>query len=184
MAKYPKLPDNGFVLLLTEEEIGKRVRQLGRQIDKDYRGRVPIIIGILNGSFVFLADLVRRLTIDCEIDFLRISSYGRSKVSSGKVNLVNDLCCDVKGRDVIIVEDVIDSGSSVKFIRKKLAAHKPGTVRVVSLLRKKGTSQRRIPVEYVGFDIARHFVVGYGLDSAERFRNLRAIYRSTEDLVN
>lgn len=166
-----------FVLYLPEKKIQARVKQLGRQINKDYQGRVPIFIGVLNGSFLFMADLIRHISVDCEIDFLKLSSYGDAKISSGNVTLLKDLNCQIEGRDIIIVEDIVDSGLSIDFIRKLICAHNPQTFRVVSLLYKKDSIRIDVKIDYIGFTIPNFFVIGYGLDYGQKVRNLRSIYR-------
>jgi len=166
-----------FVLYLSAKKIQARVKQLGRQINKEYRGRTPIFIGILNGSFMFMADLLRHVTIDCEIDFLKLSSYGDSKISSGNVTLIKDLNCQVEDRDIIIVEDIVDSGLSADFIKRLIAQHHPRSFKIISLLYKKEAIKIDVPIDYIGFTIPNAFVIGYGLDYAQKVRNLGAIYR-------
>lgn len=166
-----------FALYLSEEQILKRVKELAAQINKDYSGKVPIFIGVLNGSFIFFSDLIREITIDCEVDFFKLSSYGDAKISSGDVRLLKDLNCEVKNRDIIVVEDIIDSGLSIAFIKKLIAKENPSSLRVVTLLLKKSVAKVDFPIDYVGFDIPPDFVIGYGLDYAQKVRNLRAIYK-------
>ncbi|MGB9773784.1 MAG: hypoxanthine phosphoribosyltransferase [Bacteroidota bacterium] len=166
-----------FELFIPESEIKARVRQLGDQISKDYAGRVPIFIGILNGAFIFFADLIREITIDCEVDFFKLSSYGDAKISSGDVKLLKDLNCQVEGRDIIIVEDIIDSGLSIDFIKKLILRQNPKSFSVVTLLYKPEAAKIDFQIDYVGFSIPQHFVIGYGLDYAQRERNLRSVYR-------
>jgi hypoxanthine phosphoribosyltransferase len=170
-----------FVLYLSEKKIQTRVKQLGRQINKDYKGRTPVLIGVLNGSFIFLADLIRHITLDCEMDFMKLSSYGDAKISSGKIKMLKDLNCDIEGRDIIIVEDIVDSGLSVDFILKLVREHNPRSFKVISLLYKKAALKVEVPIHYVGFEIPNHFVIGYGLDYAQKVRNLRGIYRLADD---
>lgn len=170
-----------FKLFLSEERIQQRIRRLGRQLSKDYRNHVPIFIGVLNGSFIFMADLIRHVTIDCEIDFLKLSSYGDAKISSGNVTLLKELNCDVRGRDIIVVEDIVDSGLSIDFMRKLISKGRPASLKVVSLLYKKEAVKIDVPVDYVGFTIPKAFVIGYGLDYAQKERNLRGIYRIVEE---
>ncbi len=153
------------------------MRELARRISADYRGKIPVFIGVLNGSFVFFADLIREVTIDCEVDFLKLSSYGDAKISSGAVRLLKDLNCQVEGRDIIIVEDIVDSGLSIEYIKRLILQHNPGSFRVVTLLLKPEAMKTDVSLEYVGFNIPKDFVIGYGLDYAQRERNLRAIYR-------
>ncbi len=169
-----------FVLYLSEDKIGARVRELGEQISADYRGRTPIFIGILNGSFMFMADLLRWVSVDCEIDFLKLSSYGDSKISSGNVRLLKELNCQVEGRDIIIVEDIVDSGLSADFIKRLVGQHNPRSFKIISLLCKKDALKIDVTIDYIGFDIPNVFVIGYGLDYAQKVRNLGAIYRLAE----
>ena len=166
-----------FTLYLSEEQIQKRVRELGAQINEDYRGKVPIFIGILNGSFIFFSDLVREISLDCEVDFLKLSSYGDAKISSGQVKLLKDLNCQVNGRDIIVVEDIVDSGVSIDFMKQLVMRENPASFRVVTLLLKKSVAKVNFPIDYVGFEIPPEFVIGYGLDYAQKVRNLKSIYR-------
>jgi hypoxanthine phosphoribosyltransferase len=169
-----------FVPMLTERRIQIRTKQLARQISKDYKETIPVFIGVLNGSFIFFADLVREVTIDCEIDFLKLSSYGDAKISSGNVKLLKDLNCQVTGRDIIIVEDVIDSGLSMDYIRALIMQQNPKSFRIVTLLYKKDAVKTQMKIDYIGFSISKDFVIGYGLDYAQRLRHLKAIYRLKE----
>lgn len=166
-----------FTIYLSEEQIQARVRELAARINEEYRAKVPIFIGILNGSFIFFADLIREITIDCEVDFLKLSSYGDAKISSGQVRLLKDLNCQVTGRDIIVVEDIVDSGLSIDFMKKLVMKEQPASFRVVSLLLKKSVAKITFPIDYVGFEIPPEFVIGYGLDYAQKVRNLKAIYR-------
>ena len=181
MAKKTILVNNElFEPFIDGTKIRKRIKELGRKISKDYSGRVPIFIGVLNGSFVFFSDLIREITIDCEVDFLKLSSYGDAKVSSGNVHLLKDLNCQVMGRDIIIVEDIIDSGLSIDFIRRVITAQNPASFAVVSLLYKTKAVKIDFPVRYIGFKIPNDFVVGYGLDYAQKGRNIPAVYKIVE----
>ncbi|MBI3110931.1 MAG: hypoxanthine phosphoribosyltransferase [Ignavibacteriales bacterium] len=166
-----------FTLYLSEEKIQQRIKELAGQINRDYRGKVPIFIGILNGSFIFFSDLIRDITLDCEVDFLKLSSYGDAKISSGQVKLLKDLNCEVTGRDIIVVEDIIDSGLSIDFMKKLVLKENPASFSVVTLLLKKSVAKINFPIDYVGFEIPPEFVIGYGLDYAQKVRNLRSIYR-------
>ncbi|PIU45155.1 MAG: hypoxanthine phosphoribosyltransferase [Ignavibacteriales bacterium CG07_land_8_20_14_0_80_59_12] len=169
-----------FELFITEERIKQRIRELGAQISRDFEGKVPILIGVLNGAFIFFADLIREISIDCEVDFFKLSSYGDAKISSGDVRLLKDLNCQVEGRHIIIVEDIVDSGLSIEFIRSLITRQNPESFSVVTLLYKPEAAKVDFPITYVGFSIPRHFVIGYGLDYAQRERNLRAVYRLAE----
>jgi hypoxanthine phosphoribosyltransferase len=177
MKKYITVNNERFVLYLSAKKIQARVKQLGRQLNKEYKGRTPIFIGILNGSFIFMADLLRYITVDCEIDFLKLSSYGDSKISSGNVKLIKDLNCQVEDRDIIIVEDIVDSGLSADFIKRLIGQHNPRSFKIISLLYKKEAIKIDVPIDYIGFTIPNAFVIGYGLDYAQKVRNLGAIYR-------
>ena len=180
MNKYITVHDDRFELYLTEKKIQTRVKALGRKVSRDYKGRVPIFIGILNGAFVFMADLIRHVDIVCEIDFMKLSSYGDAKISSGNVTLLKELNCQVEGRDIIIVEDIVDSGLSIDFMIRLISQHHPRSFKVVTLLYKKDAAKIRVPINYVGFVIPNYFVIGYGLDYAQKVRNLRGIYRLSD----
>lgn len=161
---------------ISETRIKKRIKALARKINKDYKGKNPIFIGILNASFIFLSDLIREIKLDCEIDFLKLSSYGDEQISSGNVKMLKELNCEIEGRDIVIVEDIIDSGLSVKFIKNLIEQKNPATLRFVSLLFKKNVSNLDFEIDYICFNIKNKFVVGYGLDYAQKYRNLKAIY--------
>jgi hypoxanthine phosphoribosyltransferase len=178
-----KITVNGdrFVLYLSEKKIKSRIKRLAKQLSRDYKGKVPIFIGILNGSFIFMADLIRHVTIDCEVDFLKLSSYGDAKISSGTVRLLKEVDCQVEGRDIIIVEDIVDSGLSVDFIRKLLMPQNPRSFKIISLLYKKDAQKISVSLDYIGFRIPNNFVIGYGLDYGQKMRNLRGIYRLKDE---
>jgi hypoxanthine phosphoribosyltransferase len=184
MEKTITVNGDTFVQMLSERKIQARVRELARQISNDYMGSVPVFIGVLNGSFIFFADLIRDVSIDCEIDFFKLSSYGDAKISSGNVRLLKDLNCEVTGRDIIIVEDIVDSGLSMQYIRDLILKQNPKSFRIVTLLYKSGAVKIPLHIDYVGFDIPNDFVVGYGLDYSQKVRNLRAIYRLSTDTVS
>jgi len=171
-----KIGDEVFIPLLTEDQIQARIKELAAQISNDYRGRVPVFIGVLNGSFIFMSDLIKWVDLDCEIDFFKLSSYGDAKISSGKVTLLKELNCDVTNRDIIIVEDIVDSGLSVKYIEDLFAENNPKSIRLVTLLTKPGNRKYEVKIDYIGFNIPNKFVIGYGLDYAQKYRNLRSIY--------
>ncbi len=177
--KLRKVNGDTFAVMISERRIKERVRQLGKRISRDYRGRTPVFIGVLNGSFIFFADLIREVSIDCEVDFLKLSSYGDAKISSGNVRMLKELNCQVTGRDIIVVEDIVDSGLSMSFIRNIIMKQNPASFRIVTLLYKKDSIKLDVPLDYVGFTIPSKFVIGYGLDYAQRERNLKAIYRLT-----
>jgi hypoxanthine phosphoribosyltransferase len=177
MATDITINNDTFALYLSEQQIHDRVKELAARINDDYQGKVPIFIGILNGSFIFFADLIREITVDCEVDFLKLSSYGDAKISSGQVHLLKDLNCQVEGRDIVVVEDVVDSGISMEFMKRLVMKENPASFRVVTLLLKKSVAKVDFPIDYVGFEIPPEFVIGYGLDYAQKVRNLKSIYR-------
>jgi hypoxanthine phosphoribosyltransferase len=159
-------------VLIPRDEIARAVERLARQINKDYEGRQLILIGILKGSFVFLADLIRQLDLPLEVDFVRLSSYGAAKETSGRVRVVHRLETLIQNRDVLVVEDIVDTGITTSFLLRYLRRKKPASLRLCALLDK--PARRRVPVhiDYLGFTIPDKFVVGYGLDFDQRFRNL------------
>lgn len=168
--------DKAPEILLSRHEIEQRVRELAAEIAKDYRGSTPHLIGILKGAWIFMADLIRHLDIDVTIDFLGITSYGSNAHSSGEVKITKDLDNSINGREVLIVEDILDTGRTLRYLEEVLSAHKPHNLRVVTLLDKR--SRRVVPVkaDYVGFEIADVFVVGYGLDFDQKYRQLPDIH--------
>ncbi|HUU46207.1 MAG TPA: hypoxanthine phosphoribosyltransferase [Acidobacteriota bacterium] len=159
-------------ILFTTDQIRERVYELAALIDSDFAGETPILIGMLKGSFIFIADLSRALTIPHHIDFMAIAAYGTGTSPSGAVRLLKDLSVNITGRSVLIVEDIIDSGMTLAYIRRILEARQPRRLAVVSLLDKRARRTSDVPIEYVGFAIGDGFVVGYGLDLAERYRHL------------
>lgn len=164
-------------LLLHRQEIGQRVEALAQCIDADYRGRAPVLLAVLKGAFVFLADLVRHLHLPLEIEFVRLASYGTRTQTSGQVELLLGPRLPLTGRDVIIVEDIIDTGLSVRWLVDYLERQRPATIRVCALLvRSTARSDPALRVDYVGFEIGQGFVVGYGLDMGEKYRSLPDIY--------
>jgi hypoxanthine phosphoribosyltransferase len=165
-----------YTLLISEEQIKRRVKELAHQLSEEYRGRCPIFIGVLNGAFIFLSDLIREMNIDCEVDFVKISSYGGGRVSTGQIKAKKQFDSHVDGRHIIIVEDIADSGRSIKFLEKMFEGTRPASLKFVSLLLKEGTAVVDFKLDYVGFTIPTRFVVGYGLDFDQKYRNLRAIY--------
>lgn len=166
-----------FRLYLDEETIQQRVRELGEQIAADYASLgAPILIGVLNGAFMFIADLMRAIPGDCEVDFYKLSSYGEKKVSSGEVTELKNVDASLEGRHVIVVEDIVDTGLSMKYVMDQIAQLNPASLRAVTLLRKPEAAKVDVTVDYVGFEIENLFVIGYGLDYGQLARNLRAIY--------
>ncbi len=159
-------------VLLTRSQIEEKTAELARAISRDFLGKTPVLVGILKGSVFFLADLMRHLDLDHEVDFISISSYASGVSSSGTVRMLKDLDHDITGRDVLIVEDIIDSGLSLSYLRKNLLSRNPRSLAIVTLLDKRVPRERQVYVDYVGFAIDNQFVVGYGLDYTERFREL------------
>lgn len=164
--------DETVRVLLTAEQIQTRVRELGLELAREYQGKQPVMVAVLKGAVVFLCDLSRATPIDVEFDFVSLSSYGASTRASGPVRLVHDLRASITGRDVILVEGVADTGHSISFILESLRARRPSSLKVCALLDKVPCRRVPIPVDYWGFKIGGEFVVGYGLDVAERYRNL------------
>jgi hypoxanthine phosphoribosyltransferase len=158
--------------IINEKKLQAGVKKLGRQIAVDYKNKKPIFIGILKGSFIFMADLIRTIDIDCEVDFMGVASYGSSKHGSGVVRLLKDINVNVRDRHVLIVEDIIDSGLTANYIKQYLQLRQPKSIEFVTLLDKKKARKVDIDIKYVGFDIPEVFVVGYGLDYNEKFRQL------------
>ncbi len=165
-----------FVVSISHRDIKKRVKALAAQINEDYAGKNPVLIGVLNGAFVFLSDLAREIDLECEVDFIKISSYGSATSSSGRIKLSKNVSCRIADRDVIIVEDTIDSGLSIEFARDLISKSNPRSIRIAVLL-DKNQKQFDFPIDYIGFKIGPDFVVGYGLDYAQIGRNLKSIYR-------
>jgi hypoxanthine phosphoribosyltransferase len=158
--------------LIDEERLQGRIRELGEEISSDYEGKDLLLIGVLKGAVFFMSDLMRSLTIPCEIDFMAISSYGDSTDSSGVVRILKDLDINIEGRDVLVVEDIIDSGLTLSYLMRNLEAREPASLEICALLTKPERREIDVPVRYVGFEIPNRFVIGYGLDFAERYRNL------------
>ena len=162
-------------VLIDDEQLQRRIAELGEQISADYAGRDLLLVGVLKGAVFFMADLMRNLTIPCEIDFMAITSYGDSTDSSGVVRILKDLDINIDGREVLVVEDIIDSGLTLSYLMRNLEAREPASLEVCALMTKPERREIDVPVRYVGFEIPNHFVVGYGLDYAERYRNLRYV---------
>jgi len=159
-------------ILITEQELQRRIYELGKELDARYAGRVPLMVGVLNGAVAFMTDLMRAMTIPVEIDFMAVSSYGKSTKSSGVVRILKDLNNEIEGRDVLVVEDIVDSGLTLQYLLDVLQVRNPASIEVVALLRKAKPDAVPVQVDLVGFDIPDEFVIGYGLDYAERYRNL------------
>jgi hypoxanthine phosphoribosyltransferase len=159
-------------ILVQPDELAHRVRELAGEISADYAGRDLLLIGVLKGAVFFLSDLMRHLEVECELDFMAVSSYGSSTDSSGIVRILKDLDAPIEGRDVLIVEDIVDSGLTLSYLFRMLRARNPKTLEVCALLTKPERREVDLPIRYVGFEIPNRFAIGYGLDHAERFRNL------------
>ena len=165
-----------LVILISREEIERRVKELGAQISRDYRGRRPLMVGVLKGAFVFLSDLLRAMDIPSEVDFVRVASYGSGTASSGKIRLVHRLQASVKGKDVIIVEDIVDSGHTSAWLRGYLLKKGPASVKLCALLDKVERHEVPVEVDYRGFQVTNKFVVGYGTDFDEDYRHLPEVH--------
>jgi hypoxanthine phosphoribosyltransferase len=159
-------------VLIPEAQIQAKLAEMGEKITADYRDRSLLLVGVLKGAFVVMADLARHIDLPLQFDFMAVSSYGAATKTSGVVRILKDLDHDLRDRDVLVVEDIVDSGLTLKYLLKNLAGRKPATLEVAALLRKEGIQQVDLDVRYVGFDIPNEFVVGYGLDYAEKYRNL------------
>jgi len=158
--------------IVTQEQMRMRIRELGRQITMDYTGKDLILVGVLKGAYAFYADLARAIRIPMRVDFLVVTSYSGKAKSSGKVKMVTDLTEDIAGRDVLLVEDIVDSGLTAQYLVKTLMKRKPKSVRICSLLSKPERREQHVPIDYVGFEIPNKYVVGYGLDYEQKYRNL------------
>jgi len=177
------LHDDVSEILVDAERLQARIRELGGQITADYEGRDLLLVGVLKGAVFFMADLMRELALPCEIDFMAISSYGAGTDSSGVVRILKDLDLNIAGRDVLVVEDIIDSGLTLSYLMRTLQARRPATLEICTLLTKPERREIDVPVKYVGFEIPNKFVIGYGLDFAERYRNLPYIGVLRAELV-
>jgi hypoxanthine phosphoribosyltransferase len=164
-------------VIVSADQISAKISELAKQIDADYADREPLLVGVLKGAVMFMSDLARAMSRPSTMEFMAVSSYGSSTTSSGVVRILKDLDRDITGQHVIIVEDIIDSGLTLSWLLKNLHSRNPASVQVVTLLRKRDAIKVDVPVEYVGFDIPNEFVVGYGLDYAQRYRNLPYIGR-------
>ena len=159
-------------ILLSEQQIENRIKELGQQITNDYQKKAPLLVGVLKGAFIYMADLARAISLPIEFDFMAVSSYGNATKTSGVVRIVKDLDMDLSGRDVIVVEDIIDSGLTLNYLRKNLESRGPTSLEVCALLVRSGRQVGELGLKYVGFEIPPDFVIGYGLDVAEKYRNL------------
>ncbi len=159
-------------ILIDEDRLQERIRELGDELSRDYAGRELLLVGVLKGAVFFMADLMRSLTVPCEIDFMAISSYGAATDSSGVVRILKDLDINIEDRHVLVVEDIIDSGLTLSYLLRNLESREPASLEICALLTKPDRREIDVPVRYVGFEIPNKFVIGYGLDFAERYRNL------------
>jgi hypoxanthine phosphoribosyltransferase len=162
-------------VLISRDAIAKRIAEIGTQIDRDYAGESVLLVGVLKGATIFLSDLARAISIQCTFDFVAVSSYGKGTRSSGAVKLIKDLDQPIENRNIILVEDILDTGLTLSFLKRMLMQHRPRSLRVATLLDKPERRLEPMEAEYVGFNIPNHFVIGYGMDYAERYRNLRDI---------
>jgi hypoxanthine phosphoribosyltransferase len=170
-------------VLIEPDALSARVAELGAEISADYTGRDLLLIGVLKGAVFFMADLMRKLTIPCEVDFMAISSYGASTDSSGVVRILKDLDINIEGRHVLVVEDIIDSGLTLSYLMRNLESREPATLEICALLTKPDRREIDVPVRYVGFEIPNRFVIGYGLDFGERYRNLPYVAVLSDDAL-
>ena len=159
-------------VLVSSEDLARRVQELGVEISRDYEGRDLVMVGVLKGAVMFIADLMRQLTVPCELDFMAVTSYGSSTDSSGVVRILKDLDAPIEGRDVLIVEDIIDSGLTLQYLMRNLKVRSPRSLEVCALLTKPERRRVDLPTRYVGFEIPNRFAIGYGLDHSQKYRNL------------
>ena len=159
-------------VLFNEEDITKKVKEISKEISRDYKGKDLVVVGVLKGSVLFAAELIKGITIPCEIDFMAVSSYGDATESSGVVRILKDLDHSIEGRDILIVEDIVDSGITLSYLTKYLKARKANSIEIVTLLNKPARRKKDIHVKYIGYDVPDEFIVGYGIDYAEKYRNL------------
>jgi hypoxanthine phosphoribosyltransferase len=163
---------DALTVLYTQQQIAARVAELAAQIERDHRGKELVLVGVLKGAFVFVSDLARAIDLPLSIDFVGLSSYGEATESSGVVKITSDLTRPIEGKHVIVVEDIVDTGLTMRYLLDNLATRRPASVKICALLHKPSRSRTRIPIQYLGFTAPDVFVVGYGLDSDERYRNL------------
>ena len=170
-------------VLIDSDALSARVRELGEEVSAYYEGRDLLLIGVLKGAVFFMADLMRHLTVPCEVDFMAISSYGAQTDSSGVVRILKDLDINIEGRNVLVVEDIIDSGLTLSYLMRNLESREPASLEVCALLTKPARREIDVPVRWIGFEIPNRFVIGYGLDFAERYRNLPYVGVLSEELI-
>jgi hypoxanthine phosphoribosyltransferase len=171
-----------FRVYIDRDRIQERVAEIGRQISEDYAGKKPVLIGVLNGAFMFLADVMRHISIDCEVDFIKLSSYGAQKISSGVVHELKKIDAEITGRHVIVVEDIVDTGLSMSYLMEKMNTHRPASATSATLLHKYEATKVDVNLKYVGFRIKNLFVIGYGLDYGQLARNYPDIYILDEEV--
>ncbi len=164
-------------IVIDEAAIASRVRELGEMIRRDYKGRPLVLVGILNGAFIFTADLARAIELPLEVDFIRVASYGSGTNSSGTVRLTKDIELAIAGKEVLLVEDIVDTGRTIAWLTETIAARGPASLKICALIDKQERREVAVTVDYAGFTVAEGFLVGYGLDCAEQYRNLPAVYR-------
>ena len=183
MSQVEALAGGVAEILIDEEALQSRIAEIGAQVTEDYRGTDLLLIGVLKGAVFFMADLMRRIELPCEVDFMAISSYGAGIDSSGVVRILKDLDISIEGRNVLVVEDIIDSGLTLSYLLRALEAREPASLEICALLTKPERRVEDVPCRYVGFEIPNRFVIGYGLDFAERYRNLPYIGVLRDDLA-
>ncbi len=169
-------------VFLTQGQISKRIKEIGKQISSDYNGKTLVLVGILKGSVMFLSDLMKEIDIPCTMDFMAVSSYGSATESTGVVKILKDLDSSIKGEDVLIVEDIIDTGVTLSYLKNYLKSRNPNSIEIVSLLNKPSRRKASVVPKYVGFDVPDYFLVGYGLDYDEKYRNLPFIGSLKEEI--
>ncbi len=169
------LPPN-FKILLKKEDIEEKIKLIANEINYDYQGKIPILICVLKGAFIFMSNLIHHLTIDIEVDFIELSSYGNITKSSGKIKILKWLSLNIKDKDIIIIEDIIDTGITIHYLIKSLKKENPSSIKICSLTSKQSRRIKEIKIDYLGFEITNRFIVGYGLDYQEKYRNLSEIY--------
>jgi hypoxanthine phosphoribosyltransferase len=170
-------------VLVDRDALSDRIAELGEEISEDYEGRDLLLVGVLKGAVFFMADLMRHVSVPCEVDFMAISSYGAATDSSGVVRILKDLDINIRDRHVLVVEDIIDSGLTLSYLVRNLSAREPASLEICALLTKPSRREIEVPVRYVGFEIPNRFVIGYGLDFAERYRNLPYVGVLSDDLM-
>jgi hypoxanthine phosphoribosyltransferase len=169
--------DDVFEVYISAEQLQAKIKEVAEVINKDYKDTVPVFICTLNGAFMFMSDLMKNINIECEVDFLKLSSYGDAKLSSGNVKLLKNIDCKIEGRDIIVVEDIVDTGLSLQYMKNLLLELKPKSLKFVSLLVKREAIKYDVQIDYYCFDIPNKFVIGYGLDLAQKYRNLPQIFK-------